>query len=278
MKRSKEKPLLSLDTRFDDLMQDQRAFFDQYKANFDASVALANSYEKIRRKYNHVLTELFLLKHENEQLHGKLQVVNHQIGSVLKALTKKTSEYNKLKDVKEKMSDKLRTIQTVVNEKETFKKPKSNFVNAKKPLPEENDLEERSNSSESTVITNAYDDYIQNSIIGRCSSKTCDHCGRTSPSSSVSKPSLLENTRTIKSDQPSHQSHSMSKNNKYGFSNTQNFHCHKLQLKEVRTQNMICFPCGKRISFCSKAIFCYRCNTVCHQNCQQKLEFPCVPQ
>lgn len=47
MKRSKEKPLLSLDTRFDDLMQDQRAFFYQYKANFDASVALANSYEKI---------------------------------------------------------------------------------------------------------------------------------------------------------------------------------------------------------------------------------------
>ena len=32
MKRLKEKPLLSLDTRFNDLMQDQRALFDQYKS------------------------------------------------------------------------------------------------------------------------------------------------------------------------------------------------------------------------------------------------------
>ncbi len=103
-------------------------------ANFDALVALANSYEKTRRKYNHSLTELFLLKHKNEQLCEKLQVVNHQIGSVLKALTKKTSEYNMLKDVKEKMFDKLRTIQSVVNKKKVFKKPNLNFENANKNL------------------------------------------------------------------------------------------------------------------------------------------------
>lgn len=51
---------------------------------------------------------------------------------------------------------------------------------------------------------------------------------------------------------------------------------HTVQLKKV-FKPLVCVPCGKSITFCSKCVVCVDCRSVAHVHCEKDLGLPCIP-
>lgn len=303
MNYPREKPTLSLMASYDDVVRSQRTLFNQFNGKLavfyfekpismllfieclDAPLTLANDYGITLQKYNETMNELSLKNQENEELLKQVNVLNIRLNSVRQAFTKKLSDYdNLMKDYKQ-MATKLAMVRTLLSDKHIRDLKHYDSVQSilkdLKELPNSS-TSESSRSEDSTVINVSYNQARgnQNSQnLGRNSS--INRSQGDDQTSNVTRKRIFENrplgnTNEIESPRPPIQ-HTKDKMIRFAFPR-QDQRYHKLQMKRVYKVNYTCASCNKKISFCSRAVFCLHCDSIFHTNCPQQLNVPCVRQ
>lgn len=265
----------------------------------DAPVDLANAYELTLQKYHETKNELSLKNHENEQLRKEISVLNIRLGSARLAFTKKMSDYdNLLKDYKQ-MATKMEVVKALLSEKHVGDLKQYDSVqsifndlkgppNASTPNPFEDRRSEESflfdipedNTVLNDHVNHSQDRDIRNDeMIEQSSSQGSSHNEVQTNVKTLFQNSSLVNTDKTESPLPC-LNETNDKKVTFDFPR-QDLHFHNLQFKMVFKPNSLCASCGKKISFCSKAVVCLSCRSICHTACQKQLKllpFPCRRQ